>query len=131
MTYPLAPCPTMQPGPRRTDEVAVAPSPHHASPVKTDATHVILPVHDTEALVIVQDERVVCVVECHRHHSAISVARLLCRLLLSDAHLYACPLAHSGTVSGGDPLPRIPGDWREVFRATSWAEATGTVIDIR
>lgn len=121
MHYPLAPCPTMPPDPRRIADGFAAPSPSPGS----------LPVHATQALVIVQDARVVCVVESHRHDSAVSVARLLCRLLLSDVHIYTCPLADSGTLNGGDHLPHVPDTWREIFRATSWAEAMPTVIDIR
>lgn len=80
--------------------------------------------HATQAqrLVLVQEDRVVCVVERHRHDSALSVARLLCRLLLSDAWVYVCPAAEADLLPADQRLDQVPGTWREIYRATPWAE---------
>lgn len=118
MMVPLAdPC-DVQTARRRTRRIrSVRP---HPLPTDDDGPHL----HATEAqrLLLVQEGRVVCVVERHRHDSALSVARLLCRLLLSEAFVYACPAGEADLLHPDQTVEHIPGTWQEVYRATPWAE---------
>lgn len=108
-----------------THQMPRMPVPHAPAPTsplddRTDERH----------LVIVQDDRVVCVVEAHRLTSATTVARLICRLLVSEARIYACPHAHAQTLVGGQSVPSCVHTWRELFRASPWADPVADVVGV-
>jgi hypothetical protein len=72
-------------------------------------------------LVLVQDGCVVCVIDGHRRQAATSVARLLCRMLVSEVCIYACPPVATNDLVTGDRVLPLPESWSEVCRVTPWA----------
>ncbi|MBA3697371.1 MAG: hypothetical protein H0W78_00695 [Planctomycetes bacterium] len=80
------------------------------------------------ALVLVQADRVICVVEGHRQEAARSVAHLICRLLQHETCVYACAAQEAATLTADLPLPAIPPTWSELYRAIPWAD---TAVGIR
>lgn len=97
---------------------------HSAHPVLTDEVGAHRQATEAQRLLLVQEDRVVCVVEHHRHDSALSVARLLCRLLLSEAFVYACPADEAELLRPNQHVGQVPDTWRELYRATPWADSS-------
>lgn len=75
-----------------------------------------------DRLVLVQDGRVVCVVGRHREQAVHSVARLLCRLLVSEVCIYTCPETCAAGVAPGETVAPAPAGWSELCRVRPWAE---------
>lgn len=81
-----------------------------------------LPPFADGCLVVVQEGRVVCIVEAHRREAVHSVARLLCRLLVREVLVYECTGGYGSALSAGDVVGSLPDGWNEAFRVRPWAE---------
>lgn len=104
-------------------ENARTPSQHHAATLPTTPDPGNPSLHtQAQRLILVQENKVVCVVERHRHDSARSVARLLCRLLVSDSYIYACPRPEADRLRPEQRLEGVPEHWRELYHATPCTE---------
>jgi hypothetical protein len=81
------------------------------------------------SLVLVQDGKVVCTVSKEQKNSALSAARTICRVLLTDVYVYEI------TDGAGDIAPGVAVDpaargWSELYRATPWALQDAMVIGV-
>lgn len=72
---------------------------------------------------LVQDQRVVCVVEGARREAVCSVARLICRLAARESCVYVCTPADAARLRENAPLPEIPATWSELYRAVPLADS--------
>lgn len=73
-------------------------------------------------LVLLQERRVVCVVEGQRQDAACSVARLISRLQACEILVYTCPSAEATQLRDDHVMPTIPENWRELYRAPPLAD---------
>lgn len=96
-------------------------TPTSSSVVDTPDDRALPPVGE-RPLVLVQDQRVVCVVEGHRQEAAYSVARLICRLMARESCVYACTPAEARHLHEDQPLAAIPEGWCELYRAVPLAD---------
>lgn len=85
---------------------------------------------EDEHLVLIQAGRVVCTVEPARQDSLLSVARLLCRLMLNDAFVYRGPRAGIECLRDDAPVECIPPTWSEIYRATPVDAMEATVVGV-
>lgn len=72
---------------------------------------------------LVQESRVVCVMEGQRQEAACSVARLICQLVTCEILVYTCASAEATHLRDDQTLPTIPENWRELYRAVPLADA--------